>query len=56
VLLSRSEPELVDAQYTKNQAWKSDKVFSACCGATEQQVGEFGVTEQQVGELTVQTV
>ncbi|XP_066283817.1 protein O-glucosyltransferase 1-like [Branchiostoma lanceolatum] len=25
VLLSRAEPELVDAQYTKNQAWKSDK-------------------------------
>ncbi|GJQ82189.1 hypothetical protein Trydic_g6017 [Trypoxylus dichotomus] len=24
VLLSREEPELVDAQYTKNQAWKSD--------------------------------
>jgi len=26
VLLSRTEPDLVDAQYTKNQAWKSDKV------------------------------
>jgi len=25
VLLSRHEPELIDAQYTKNQAWKSDK-------------------------------
>ena len=25
VLLSRSNPELVDAQYTKNQAWKSPK-------------------------------
>jgi len=24
VLLSRAQPELVDAQYTKNQAWKSD--------------------------------
>ncbi|XP_076447396.1 protein O-glucosyltransferase 1-like [Babylonia areolata] len=24
ILLSRKEPELVDAQYTKNQAWKSD--------------------------------
>ncbi|XP_035429729.2 O-glucosyltransferase rumi homolog [Spodoptera frugiperda] len=24
VLLSRAEPDLVDAQYTKNQAWKSD--------------------------------
>ena len=23
VLLSREQPELVDAQYTKNQAWKS---------------------------------
>lgn len=26
VLLSRAQPELVEAQYTKNQAWKSDKV------------------------------
>lgn len=26
VYLSRKKPELVDAQYTKNQAWKSDKV------------------------------
>ncbi|XP_039252811.2 protein O-glucosyltransferase 1-like [Styela clava] len=25
ILLSRSKPDLVDAQYTKNQAWKSDK-------------------------------
>ena len=25
VLLSRKQPELADAQYTKNQAWKSDK-------------------------------
>nr|CAG4651040.1 EOG090X07KN [Simocephalus serrulatus] len=24
ILLSREEPDLVDAQYTKNQAWKSD--------------------------------
>lgn len=24
ILLSRSKPDLVDAQYTKNQAWKSD--------------------------------
>lgn len=24
VLLSRAEPKLVDAQYTKNQAWRSD--------------------------------
>jgi len=29
VLLSRNEPELVDAAYTKNQAWKSDKVHTA---------------------------
>lgn len=27
VLLSREKPELVDAQYTKNQAWKSDAVI-----------------------------
>ena len=26
ILLSRKEPELVEAEYTKNQAWKSDKV------------------------------
>lgn len=26
VLLSRDTPELVDAEYTKNQAWKSEKV------------------------------
>ena len=26
ILLSRSNPELVDAAYTKNQAWKSLKV------------------------------
>lgn len=26
VLLSRENPNLVDAQYTKNQAWKSDAV------------------------------
>ncbi|CAL1278038.1 unnamed protein product [Larinioides sclopetarius] len=25
VLLSREHPDLIDAQYTKNQAWKSDK-------------------------------
>lgn len=29
ILLSRSRPELVDAQYTKNQAWKSDAVCIA---------------------------
>ena len=28
VLLSREDPSLVDAQYTKNQAWKSDAVSS----------------------------
>lgn len=26
ILLSREAPELVDAEYTKNQAWKSEKV------------------------------
>ena len=26
VLLSRAKPELVDAKYTKNQAWKSLEV------------------------------
>ena len=26
ILLSRSNPDLVDAEYTKNQAWKSDAV------------------------------
>lgn len=26
ILLSRSNPELVDAEYTKNQAWKSEAV------------------------------
>lgn len=26
ILLSRKNPNLVDAQYTKNQAWKSDEV------------------------------
>lgn len=26
VVLSRERPDLVDAQYTKNQAWKSDAV------------------------------
>uniref|UniRef100_A0AAY4E702 Glycosyl transferase CAP10 domain-containing protein n=1 Tax=Denticeps clupeoides TaxID=299321 RepID=A0AAY4E702_9TELE len=26
ILLSRQEPDLVDAQYTKNQAWRSEKV------------------------------
>jgi protein glucosyltransferase len=27
ILLSRDKPYLVDAQYTKNQGWKSDKVI-----------------------------
>lgn len=27
ILLSREDPELVDAEYTKNQAWKSEKVI-----------------------------
>lgn len=26
ILLSREDPELVDAEYTKNQAWKSERV------------------------------
>lgn len=26
VLLSRERPDLIDAKYTKNQAWKSDAV------------------------------
>ena len=26
MMLSRERPELVDASYTKNQAWKSEKV------------------------------
>lgn len=29
VLLSRDLPDLVDAKYTKNQAWKSDAVSDA---------------------------
>ena len=35
VLLSRKEPELVDAQYTKNQAWKSDAVSTLSLSAVE---------------------
>lgn len=31
VLLSREQPELADAQYTKNQAWKSDAVRKFFC-------------------------
>jgi len=32
VLLSRGNPDLVDAQYTKNQAWRSEKVsFKIAC-------------------------
>ena len=30
VLLSRQELSLVDAAYTKNQAWKSDEVTQCC--------------------------
>ena len=26
ILLSRSNPDIIDAQYTKNQAWRSDAV------------------------------
>lgn len=26
ILLSREDPDLVDAEYTKNQAWKSERV------------------------------
>lgn len=32
VLLSREEPQLADAQYTKNQAWKSDAVSPLSLG------------------------
>ena len=28
ILLSRAQPDLVDAQYTKNQAYKSEKVMT----------------------------
>lgn len=28
ILLSRNKPHLVDAQYTKNQAWKSEEVYN----------------------------
>lgn len=28
ILLSRKNPKLVDAEYTKNQAWKSMKVIT----------------------------
>lgn len=35
VLLSRKEPELVDASYTKNQGWKSDKDTLGAKPATE---------------------
>lgn len=27
ILLSRENPDIVDAKYTKNQAWKSDAVM-----------------------------
>ncbi|ESN93559.1 hypothetical protein HELRODRAFT_103469 [Helobdella robusta] len=35
ILMSRIEPELVDAQYTKNQAWKSDEDTLGMPAATE---------------------
>lgn len=35
VLLSRKEPELVDASYTKNQGWKSDADTLGAPPATE---------------------
>jgi protein glucosyltransferase len=35
ILLSRAEPDLVDAQYTKNQAWRSDKDTLGLPPATE---------------------
>lgn len=35
ILLSRSQPDLVDAQYTKNQAWKSEKDTLGLPPATE---------------------
>lgn len=31
VILSRESPDLVDAQYTKNQAWKSEAVSFITC-------------------------
>lgn len=33
VMLSREIPELINAAYTKNQAWKSDKVCHKLSGA-----------------------
>jgi len=35
VILSRKEPKLVDASYTKNQAWKSDADTLGMPPATE---------------------
>lgn len=35
MLLSRKEPELVDASYTKNQGWKSDADTLGAKPATE---------------------
>ena len=31
ILLSREDPNLVDAQYTKNQAWRSEAVSCFVC-------------------------
>lgn len=41
VLLSRSHPELLDAQYTKNQAWKSDEDTLGYPPASELKHEEF---------------
>ncbi|XP_059153815.1 protein O-glucosyltransferase 1-like [Physella acuta] len=40
ILLSRKEPTLVDAQYTKNQAWKSDEDTLYRAPATEVKLEE----------------
>jgi protein glucosyltransferase len=41
ILLSRSHPELLDAQYTKNQAWKSDEDTLGYPPASELKHEEF---------------
>lgn len=33
ILLSRENPDLIDAEYTKNQAWKSEKVITVRANA-----------------------
>jgi len=40
VLLSRAEPSILDAEYTKNQAWKSDKDTLGAKPATEVRLEE----------------